>query len=333
MELKQLAYFLAVAEHGGFSKAAAVLSIAQPVLSRQIKSLEDELGIDLLHRNGRGTLMTDAGERLAEHARSILNAEVMIRADIDAMRSNPTGKLAIGLPPSAAPVLSAPLVRRFRDNYPQIKLRVQEGYNGHVVEWLSKGRIDVAVLYDAPRTSTLITEPLIEEELFLIGSARTTPESLRVGGAKVEMFGQLPLILPSHPHGIRALVDNRLAKVGVTPTVECEIDSLSTTLQLVEQGVGYAVLPYASVISRVQAGQVVIMPIVGARLYRQLVLATSTHRPVTQATRSLAKAVVQLVRDLVDEGVWMPKGRSPGTVDAAGAQHDARGAMLVNDVR
>jgi LysR family transcriptional regulator, nitrogen assimilation regulatory protein len=306
LELKQLRYFLAVAEHGAFSKAAMVLSIGQPVLSRHIRCLEEELGMDLLYRNGRGIMMTEAGERVAEHARMVVGAELALRADVDAFRASPTGKLAIGLPPSVAPVMSAPLITRFREKYPHIKLRLQEGFNGHVVEWLSKGRIDVAVLYNAPKASTLITEPLIEEELLLIGP-RDTPEALRSGAVPVAKLGELPLILPSHPHGIRILVETLLSTVDIVPNIECEIDSLSTTLQLVERGVGYTILPYASVIGSVNAGQVLALRISGRSLSRQLVLATSTQRPTTLATRALTQAVKQLVSDLVDEGVWMPK--------------------------
>jgi LysR family transcriptional regulator, nitrogen assimilation regulatory protein len=306
LELKQLKYFLAVAEHGGFSKAAMILSIAQPVLSRHIRSLEEEFGMGLLYRNGRGIMMTEAGERVAEHARMVVRAELALKADVDAFRASPTGKLAIGLPPSLVPVLSAPLIMRFRDKYPHIKLRLQEGFNGHVVEWLSKGRIDVAVLYNPPKASTLITEPLIEEELLLIGP-RNTPEALRTTAVPVLKIGELPLILPSHPHGIRVLVETLLTTVGVVPDIECEIDSVSTTLQLVERGIGYTILPYASVISRVAAGQLVAMRISGHSLSRQLVLATSTQRPTTLATRALTQAVTQLVRDLVNEGAWMPK--------------------------
>jgi LysR family nitrogen assimilation transcriptional regulator len=153
MELKQLRYFLTVAEHGGFSKAAVVLSIAQPVLSRQIRCLEEELGTELLYRNGRGIMVTEAGERLAQHARAIIGSEMQARADIDALCASPSGKLAIGLPPTAAPVLSAPLIARFRESHPRIKLRVQEGFNGHVLEWLSSGRVDVAVLYKRRNSS------------------------------------------------------------------------------------------------------------------------------------------------------------------------------------
>lgn len=320
LELKQLKYFLAVVEHGAFSKAAMVLSIGQPVLSRHIRSLEEEVGMDLLYRNGRGIMMTEAGQRVAEHARMVVGAELALKADVDAFRASPTGKLAIGLPPSMAPVMSAPLIMRFRDRYPLIKLRLQEGFNGHVLEWLSKGRIDVAVLYNAPKAPTLITEPLIEEELLLIGP-RKAADSLQAGAVPVTQLGEIPLILPSHPHGIRVLVETLLNTVDIVPNIECEIDSVSTTLQLVEQGIGYTILPYASVIGRVTAGGVIARRIGGLSLSRQLVLATSTQRPTTLATRALTQTVKQLVSDLVAEGAWMPQdGLAPACKPLSGAE-------------
>ncbi len=306
MEIKQLRYFLSVTELGSFSKAAVVLSVAQPVLSRQIRSLEEELGIELLYRNGRGIVVTEAGQLLVEHARSIIGEARQIVTEIDSMRASPSGKLVIGLPPTANAILSVPLIQRFREAFPRVKLKIQEGYSGHVLEWLSTGRIDVAVLYDAPKTSTLLTQPLLEEELLLIGPA-STPDSLRSAPVQGTMLGELPLILPSHPHGLRVLVETFLGKIKVIPEVECEIDSLSATLELVEKGVGYGILPYASVAKQVARGELVALPIVEPRMSRHLVLATSTQRPTTTATRSLARTVKELVRDLVAEGIWLPQ--------------------------
>lgn len=326
MEIKQLKYFLAVTELGAFSKAAVVLSVAQPVLSRQIRSLEEELGIELLYRNGRGIVLTEAGQLLVERARSILSEASAIASDIDSMRASPSGKLILGLPPTANAILSVPLIERFRETYPRVKLKVQEGYSGHVLEWLSTGRIDVAVLYDAPKTSTLLTQPLIEEELLLVGPANT-PASLREKPIHGSMLGELPLILPSHPHGLRNLVETLLGRIKVIPEVECEIDSLSATLDLVERGVGYGILPFASVIKQVRAGSLVVMPIVEPRMSRQLVLATSTQLPTTIATRSLARTIKELVRDLVAEGMWIPR---IGVDGVARLPDLSRGAALAN---
>ena len=322
MEIKQLKYFLAVTELGTFSKAAVVLSVAQPVLSRQIRSLEEELGAELLYRNGRGIVVTEAGKLLVDRARLILGEASAIATDIDALRASPSGKLILGLPPTASAILSVPLIERFRESFPRVKLKVQEGYSGHVLEWLSTGRIDVAVLYDAPKTSTLLTQPLIEEELLLIGPANT-PAELREKPIQGVMLGELPLILPSHPHGLRLLVETLLGRIKVIPEVECEIDSLSATLDLVERGIGYGILPYASVIKQVRAGSLVVMQIVEPRMSRQLVLATSTQLPTTNATRSLARTVKELVRDLVAEGTWIPRFGSGGATRLPDATRDA----------
>jgi LysR family nitrogen assimilation transcriptional regulator len=327
VEIKQLKYFLAVTELGTFSKAAVVLSVAQPVLSRQIRSLEEELGIELLYRNGRGIVITEAGKLLIDRARLILGEASAIATDIDSMRTSPSGKLILGLPPTAGAILSVPLIERFRETYPRVKLKVQEGYSGHVLEWLSTGRIDVAVLYDAPKTSTLLTQPLIEEELLLIGPANT-PAALREKPIQGVMLGELPLILPSHPHGLRVLVETLLGRIKVIPEVECEIDSLSATLDLVERGVGYGILPYASVIKQVRAGSLVVMQIVEPRMSRQLVLATSTQLPTTNATRSLARTVKELVRDLVAEGTWIPRFGNDGATRLPDATRDAALAEL-----
>lgn len=305
MEMKQLKYFLSVSELGSFSKAAVMLSVAQPVLSRQIRSLEEELGMDLLYRNGRGIVLTEAGTLFVEHARSIIDTARNAAAEIERMRGDPSGKIVIGLPPTAGAVLTVPLIQRFREQYPRVKLKVQEGYSGHVLEWLSTGRIDVAVLYNAPKTSTLLTQPLIEEELLLIGG-RSATETLGAGPIRGRDLAGLPMILPSHPHGLRVLVEHLLADHDVQLTVEYEIDSFQACLGLVAEGLGYTVLPYAGVYHQARAGDLVAIPIVEPRMTRHLVLATSTQRPMTGTTRALARTVTHLVRDLVHDGVWMP---------------------------
>jgi len=306
MEIKQLKYFLSVTELGSFSKAAVSLSVAQPVLSRQIRCLEDELGIELLYRNGRGIVVTDAGQILLNYARTIVDSTRSIAMEIDSMRADPIGKVVIGLPPTASVMMTVPLVQRFRQIYPKVKLKVEVGYSGHVLEWLSTGRIDVAVLYNAPKTSTLTTQPLLEEELLLIGP-KDAPEKYRGPSVAASDIAGLPMILPSHPHGLRILVDTLLGSIGIQSDVVFEIDNLSACLELVERGLGYTILPFASVAAKVHAGELVATAMVEPRMTRQLVLATSTQRPTTNVTRALARTVSQLARDLIQEGVWIPR--------------------------
>ena len=167
MELKQLDYFLGVAESGSFSKAAIRLSVAQPILSRQIKLLESELGVELLYRNGRGVVVSEAGKVLETYARSVVGLVEKARSEIGSLKAEPRGRVAIAMPPSIGWMLTGPLVVRCREAFPGILLHVAEGFSGHVAEWLSTGRVDIGVVYQAARLSTLQTEPLLSDELIL----------------------------------------------------------------------------------------------------------------------------------------------------------------------
>ena len=170
MELKQLSYFLAVADSGSFSKAAVRLSVAQPILSRQIKLLESELGVELLYRNGRGVILSEAGKLLDTYARTVMSLVDKAKSEIGALRAEPRGRVAIAMPPSIGWMLTGPLVVRCREAFPEIVLHLAEGFSGHVAEWLSTGRVDIGIVYQAPRLSTLATEPLLSDELILLGA-------------------------------------------------------------------------------------------------------------------------------------------------------------------
>ena len=119
MELKQLDYFLGVAELGSFSKAAIRLSVAQPILSRQIKLLESELGVELLYRNGRGVVVSEAGKVLETYARSVVGLVEKAQSEIGSLKAEPRGRVAIAMPPSIGWMLTGPLVVRCREAFPR----------------------------------------------------------------------------------------------------------------------------------------------------------------------------------------------------------------------
>jgi LysR family nitrogen assimilation transcriptional regulator len=306
LDFKQLRYFLSLVDAGSFSKAAVMLGIGQPALSRYIRMLEDELGVELLYRNGRGIVLTDSGKVLHDHAKTIVEHVSLATTEIQSLRSVPSGRVIIGVPPTVGYVLIVPLVRQLKREFPKVTLQVMEGYSGHVMEWLSLGRIDIAVLYNAPRTSTLNTEPLIEEELFLVGPAN---DPAGIGGTSIKAadIAKLPVSLPSHPHGLRVLVDSIFARLGVVLPVEYEIEALAANLKLAEEGGAYTILPYAAVHPLVVAGKIRTWTIESPQMKRQLVLATSTQRPMTLTTRTLAKIVRLQVQSLAARGEWTPK--------------------------
>jgi LysR family nitrogen assimilation transcriptional regulator len=308
IDVKQLKAFSTLAEFGSFSRSAGVLGVAQPVLSRQIKALEQELGVALFYRNGRGTVLTEAGKVLNQYAKDLVDTVDRAASEVMALKSSPRGTIVIGLPPSVGIVLTVPLVQHFREAFPLISLRVIEGFSGHVLEWLLTGKIDVAVLYNAPRTGSLRAEPLLTDELFLLGPAEggILPDAESV---PARLLSEIPLILPARPHGLRMLIDSMLGEAGIVPRVEIEVEAMPSTLGLVENGVGYTILSYSTAHARVQAGRMRAWRIVEPGITRQLILATSSQRPTTPAMRSLVAMVGQEVRSLTEQGLWLPKGR------------------------
>ena len=303
MDIKQLNYFVHVADLGSFSKASAILSVAQPALSRQIRNLETELGTELLYRDGRGVTLTEAGGQLLDHAKSILDHTERARNEIIALKDTPTGSATLGLPPTVCQVLVAPLVHRFRESYPSVSLRVIEGFSGHVKEWLASGRIDVGVLYNAPRARrNLKTQELLVENLCLIGPGDG------ISGAEREYpfrrLSEVPLILPSRPHGLRLLVDTAAAHAGVTLQVDLELDALSAIKELVQSGTGWTVLPYAAVYREVELGLMSAQRVTSPPLRRTVVLATTGQRPLSSAARVLVELIQVQVDELVSSGKW-----------------------------
>lgn len=308
IDLRQLRLFSTVAEFGSFSRAAVALSVSQPVLSRQVRALETDLGVELFYRNGRGVVLTDAGKLLDGYTKGILEQMTRAMSEIEAMRSSPSGTIVIGMPPSVGVVLTAPLVQHFREEFPRVAMRVVEGFSGYVLEWLVTGKIDVAVLYNAPRMSNLLSEPLLSDELFLLGAVQD-PCRLPPGAVQASQFARLPMILPSRPHGLRLLVDHALAEAGIVPRIDLEVEAMPSTLKLVENGVGYTILSYSSVHHLVTAGRIKYWRIEGPSLRRELLLATSSQRPTTTAIRALTACIRKEVRDLRRQGLWDPPQR------------------------
>jgi LysR family nitrogen assimilation transcriptional regulator len=302
VELRQLRYFKHVAELGSFSKAASYLSVAQPALSRQVGKLEQELGVALLYRNGRGVTATEAGAVLLQRAIIILEQCTKTITEVTSVGGTIRGRVTLGLTPTISQVLTAPLIAKLHDDYPQVSLEVVEGFSGHVNEWLSAGRLDVGILNNAPRLGNLAAEELLVEELVLVGPAEPPKKSNRAIALK-ELQG-MPLILPSQPHGLRELVDQIAIKRGLAITVSHEINALSTIKQLVEDAVGSTILPYASVHKEVSDRRMSAYRIKGMPFTQAVVLAVSSQRPLSLASRKLLDCIKAQVSALHQSGQW-----------------------------
>lgn len=241
MDIRQLNYFAKVCEMGSFSRAAAFLHIAQPALSRQVNALENELKERLLIRNGRGVTPTEAGERLLRHAQDIVEMLERTYADMENARLKRVGSVAIGMPGSLSAAISTALIRKLQAELPGAKVHILNGRSSQIQEWILSGRLDMAVVFDAPNSPMLETHELYEEKLHLY-------EPMPEGAA--EPFGpdvplaelvDRPILITSRPNRVRELLEAAFSREGRKLLVDCELDSLDTTLDMVRSGAGVTV--------------------------------------------------------------------------------------------
>lgn len=296
MDLKQLEYFVHVAELGSFTRAASVLAVAQPALSRQVRTLEVELRQPLFHRNGRGVTLTEAGKRLLAHGRGILQQVDRARQDLEDHRGAATGHVAIGVPPSVSRALTGPLVDTFRERFPKATLTMVEGLSTYVLEWLVLGRVDCAVVYNVTPASSIDLLPVLDETLYLV-SARRPGDSGPLIGPPVSLaeVAAQELVIPSRPHSIRMLLETALAGAGHKPRVALEIESVPSILDLVERHPLHAVLSLNAIRTRGRELDFCARPIGDRGLTSTLWIATSTQRP----RGPLVEQSVALLRELM----------------------------------
>jgi LysR family nitrogen assimilation transcriptional regulator len=296
MDLKQLEYFVRVAELGSFTRAAVELDVAQPALSRQVRLLEVELRQTLLLRNGRGATPTEAGKVLLEHGRGILHQVQRAKDDLGRLRGGLSGRVALGLPSSLARVLTVPLTRAFREAMPEAKLSIGEGLSAGLQEGLTSGRLDIAVLYNAQASRELDVSPLIEEDLLLV---RVRPPGLHEdpppGPVDLKDVARMPLVIPSRPNAIRLHVESAMAQIGCKPDVALEIDGVTAILDLVADGAGCAILSRNALLNSPRPSAYTAQQIGTPPLRIQLSLATSLQRPATP----VQKATLELIQKIV----------------------------------
>jgi LysR family nitrogen assimilation transcriptional regulator len=293
LDLRPLYYFVRVAEGGSFSRAAAALSISQPVLSRFIRRLEDDLKLQLLHRNGRGVRLTEAGERLFAHAELILRNLSQAQTEVVALRGAPLGSVQVALPPMLGGVVSAELVRRVRAEYPLVAMALREGFAAETLEWLGAGSIDIGILFNPPPIATLIAEHVLDDRIHLVGAPGSRPAG---AGDEVAMrlLHGLPLALPPPPHRLRGLIDDAARAAGITLTVAVEVTGTNTMLELVRKRIGYTVLPSALLHDEIKDGRLESWPIADPAIATRLFVATSMQRPQTLATKVVLKTIAAL---------------------------------------
>lgn len=303
MEFVDLQYFVSIAETGSFTKSALQNNVAQSALSRRVRDLEAEMGNALFYRNGRGVVLTEAGETFLAAARAILAQREALCQDMRRAAGELDGTVKLAVPPSVGLVLLAPLLHQIRTDHPRIRMRVLEGFSGHVADWLAAGKVDLAVLYKMKASTLLDAEHLLFEDMFLI-SAPDAPRLGRADGVPMTELAAEDLVLPGIPHGLRVLVEDAAARVGVTLNVAMEVETLPTIYDLVRTGGLRTVLPLAAVKQEVAEGRLIAQRIVDPVISRELILAHAPHRAAAPVTKAVVRLIRSKISELVRSGVW-----------------------------
>jgi LysR family transcriptional regulator, nitrogen assimilation regulatory protein len=291
MDLKQIEYFVRVAELGSFTRASVALNIAQPALSRQVRLLEVELRQNLLVRNGRGATTTEAGKMLLEHGRGILHQVERAREDLGRVRGGLAGRVAVGMPTSVAKVLTVPLIRAFKERMPEASLSISEGLSVAMHESLTIGRLDIALLYNPlPGPDIELTE-LAEEDLVLVQNS--THRSKEGQSISIRELASVPLVIATRPNALRALVESEMSAVGKRINIVLEIDGVAATLDLVADNAGAAVLPANAVRTAAHPEHFSMRPVSGLR--SRLAMATSAQRPATLTQRAMQELITEMI--------------------------------------
>jgi len=293
-DFKRLGYFIQIAELGSLTRTAERLGIAQPSLSRQMRILEEELGVPLFTRGHRGMQLTEAGEalrgRIAGPLRQIGHALYEIRA----LPDEASGSVSFGMPPTFVSTLGPDLAARVAREAPGVALHIVEGYSGHLLQWLKQGELDAAILY-GPTPAGVNATRLLADELVLVGTREHIPLS---GEVRFGDLAELPLVLPSRTHGLRIAIDSAAARSRTRLNVAFQADSFQLMMELVENGRFCTILPPTSVRRRVADGRLYTAAIVDPPLRREVFVAmqsgAQSPRAVIEVERRLREEVARL---------------------------------------
>jgi LysR family nitrogen assimilation transcriptional regulator len=305
MDTHRLKYFLRIAEEGSITRAATVLGIAQPALSRQIRLLEEDLGITLFERTRRGVHLTEEGERLRSSTAAPLRQLELAVLYAGSPLARIERGLLFGMVPTAAGVLAAPLLASLGTAFPNVHFHVAVAETDDLVLRMLSGAVDLAVVNPVP-DDRLFYRHLLVEDLVLVGGPTSdlTPDN----PVRFADLARLPLVMPSAQTGIRNTLENTALRVKVAITARYSTDSLEVSKQLVAAGLGYAVLPLAACGGDIDAGRLRYAAICEPEINHQLGVAATA---ALELPREFATKIGILLREevsrLTKSGFWPAK--------------------------
>lgn len=300
MELRQLRYFVRIIETGSMGSAAQDLDIGVSALSQQMSRLENELAIRLLQRTSRGVTPTNAG--LAFYSQAQLALRHADDAILAAREARLSGHVIVGTAPSTASILGIPFIHAMQENYADVRLHVVESLSGNLERMINTRQIDLAVVFQKDKILRWSARPILEEQLFLIGS-HALLAALPDNPITPEQLAGIPLIMPSQGHGLRGRLDAVCQEHALNVEIVAEIDGLALLMRAVRDGLGATLQPGAA-ISHLDNDALRVIGVHNPVLSRPNFLVSLSDDELTPAGLAARVVLTKVMRQLVDAGEW-----------------------------
>ena len=296
MELRQVRYFVTIAETKSLTHAANQLFISQPALTENIKNLEEELGVKLFNRSRKGMELTNTGITFLEYAESLLTQASKAVEIVSDAEENPTGHVSVILPASISSILSLPLYKKVSKQFPNIKLSLEEVLMGNIQNTFDSGITDLIITYNLEKTDNMIIEPIMREDLYLV--CPYVPQKKVPSNVKFKNLNNYPIIMPKIQRGLEHIILNKAQELNIELDILPNTVPLPIMLKLVEIGAGNAILPWYVFHDLRAENRINAMKIVTPSIHRTTNLVFPKNRPCSNATKKVMEVIRSIIIDL-----------------------------------
>lgn len=303
MDTHRLKHFQRIADEGSISRAAAVLGVAQPALSRQVRMLEEELGVTLFRRTARGVELTAEGEQLRATTAAPLRQLELAMQWVGSPWGHVERGIALGMPAPVAAVLAGPLSVRLAEAFPRVKILLTVANSTQLFERMLKDEIDFAVIHGPPPDARLFYRDILSEQPVLVGGpgAQLDPDT----PVDFASLAELPMVLPTLQPALNYTIQNTALRQKITIDSRFETNSLQVCKALIEADLAYGILPLAACAPDVARRRLRYAPLRDPVLTQNIGLAVC---PEAALPRGFVTQFGVLVRDtaarLIESGTW-----------------------------
>ncbi|AUW57184.1 hypothetical protein C1T17_02855 [Sphingobium sp. SCG-1] len=303
MRIRQLECFIKACELGSISRAAAELHIAQPALGLQLRGLEDEFGVLLLHRSHRGVTTTREGEIVLEWARSVWTHTNEVKRRLRDMTEEGSRQITLALTPSLTNLLAGSIIQSAASMSPKLTIRLLEGLSHSIAEWVETGRADIGIACGLFETTAVDYEPILRERMFYISKAEA-----RTGPIPLEEVLQRPLALPAEFNSIRQAIEGAALSIDMPVVGTCELASPHAGMDLARRGIAGSIGPYASMSGTSTPDlsvRLITDPVIERTLYILRPSGKQPSRPETRFLKLLRSALGDLLHTAPDPEAYV----------------------------